>query len=426
MTRINKFLGLLFALALAALAFPASAANKLMLVSISTWTNAATPQSLGNVIPSGATSILLLDFANKEPNGANSVMKYVDAFIPTDVKYLLIQNQTTTVNVGSNGRPVSCPAPTQTSLDPGANGTFGLGINNANPSITLNNFTGAKPQGHFCMYFAVTTATAVCTLEQWKADANTGNSATGGQPFFDFNNPTQPYSLPISNTGCTGLLGCDTTNNKGGTLDPESDIAFIGAPALGLVRGNNTTLVASGDGTVPNCTVVPFQLTLGTDPGTGGVNASFVVPDALNQSISAKWVALWPAVIRDPNGWTDQRPLVSWGITNPNRSITGQYTPALACNDDGTGFVNLNSAQLIALLPTIPNDCGNPPTIPDGPFCAANKAGYTQYAPGKTALVCVAQHGWTSVGPPPPNANPPLVQYWDILIDEGDSYIIPN
>jgi hypothetical protein len=411
MTQMNRFLGLLMALALTAIALPASAANKLMLVSLSTFNNAATPQPLANVIPSGSTTIVLVDWFNKEPTGANSVMKYVDVFIPTDVQYIVIQS--TTVNlIGS--KPVSCPAPTQTSANPGANGTFGLGTDAPSPSITLNNFTGVKPQGHFCLYLAVTTATAVCTVEQWKADANTGNSATGGQVFSDFNTGT-PYSLAPSNTGCTGVLGCDSTNDKGGTLDPESDIAFIGAPATGILRGNNTTLVSSGNGTVSTCTVVPFQLGLGTDPGTGGPRASFVVPNALNQSIAAKWVVLWAPVPLDTsgatNGWTDQRPLVSWGIPNPSRSIAGQYTPALACNDDGTNFAALTDPQLRALLPIIPNDC------PGGPFCTA-AATYPQYTPGRQAFACVAQHAWTSVGG--------MVQYWDIVIDESDAYIIPE
>jgi Divergent InlB B-repeat domain len=206
-------------------------------------------------------------------------------------------------------------------------------------------------------------------------------SATG------FPSPTSnsPFKISIP----TGTIGCDPDNNKGGSFDPTTDMAFgPGDPSLvyGLIRGPNTD---SGP-----CTLIPYTFTLNPD------NTFSFVADKGDQKVIVEYTVVWAPVAIDPTpgtytpgagmtaGWTQRRPLFAWGMAAPG---PGDYVPALACVIDDV------TAGLGAL-----------PMIPDvDPF---HLNSHTQYLPGTQAAMCVAQHGWTSVG----GGN---VLYWTKIID---------
>ena len=392
MNKRGYLVTILTALALATFALPAAAADKVFTLTAKTYSASGAP--IGNTIPAlPAVSVLLLDFNNLTPNQFNSVFKSVQVDIPVDITYKVIQ--ATTVNNGVCGPPPTNPAPPTTTSTP----------------LTLNNLTGVKPSGHFCLYLAVKTSLTTCTGPvQWKGYANTGATITGGQPFFDPQN--NPFATTSTTDGCTGVLGCGTTpgdNLGAGGLSSQvfSDNAFVGTPDWGLVRGPNANTTS--------CTLVPYQFTLDLITQV----ASFTVNDGDKglQTLAVEYVVLWPAVNPDaaPDataGWTQRRPKLSWGIANPDPLNPTHFVSALACVIDPPTLSGLTPAQLQALLPIIPN-------VPE----FANSP-YAQYQPGQPAKMCIAQQGWTSVGLDG-NGNI-LVQYWDKVIDESDGTIIPR
>ncbi len=105
MTRINKFFGLSMAFALAAFASSADAATKQFKLYATTFTTSGV--SIGNNIPQGTTSILLLEFVNLEPTSASSVAKTILVDIPADVTYAIAKQLT--VNTSPSNPVVSCP-----------------------------------------------------------------------------------------------------------------------------------------------------------------------------------------------------------------------------------------------------------------------------------------------------------------------------
>jgi hypothetical protein len=133
---------------------------------------------------------VVLDFFNQSPGG-NSVFNSIKVDVPADVKYSVINM--VTKNSGS------CPAPAQTTITPssGPGGTF-----------QLNNITGARPTGHFCLYLAATSISSACAPSLWTGYANTGNSFNG-VPFFDSNVQTQAFSQTQTIDGCDGTLPAD-------------------------------------------------------------------------------------------------------------------------------------------------------------------------------------------------------------------------
>jgi hypothetical protein len=232
-------------------------------------------------------------------------------------------------------------------------------------------------------------------------------------------------SARISNLGVTGILDCaqywsGPGNPNDPSMDPDNDTAFVGTPTIGglwgLRRGQNTD---SSQGCVP----VNFTFLVNPDN-----TASFVYDKQTGSgheqtSAAFKYVVLWNAVPVDASGdgqgFGGHRPLVSWGT--PGTPVVGSsdYVPALMCTDDGSasgGFGSLTPTQLLALLPTIPDDSAT-----NGPFYTAFQSGRTQYQAGLKAKICVAQQGQTSVGLD--GSGNVLIQYWDKFIDESDSYI---
>jgi len=409
MNRMRKVFCFLMATIFAAFALPATAADKLFTLGASTFTGSGT--SIGNVIPAGTTVVLLLDFANQSPNGANSVMKTIQVLVPTDVSWKIIQ--TNSVNTTPNQTTVSCPtAPTYTGAAPTSTGT-----------ISLSNLTGVKPSGHFCLYLAVTSNLNACTPEIWQGSASTGS---GGQAFFDFTTQTQPYSNATTIDGCTGILGCSTGNNTGGSYGSLvlTQSGFEGQADWGIVRGPN-----SNGGT---CTLVPYQFNFNTTTKT----ASFIAGNKGAQDISAEYVVLFNPIpypgytVPGTVGfWPNYRPNLAWSntfyggngvfavsnTTTPKLPLPSlDYVPALACLDDDVAGTNV--------LPTIPDDSAT-----SGPFSSAYAAGNTQYQPGKLALICVANMGWTSLTLTSPNSfglpAGAYLQPWFKIIDRADGWV---
>ncbi len=384
MNGMRKVLGFFMVLMLAAFAMPASAADKLFTLYASTFTGSGT--SIGNVIPSGTTSVLLLDFANQSPNGANSVMKSIQVSVPTDVSWKIIQ--TNSVNTTPSQTTVSCPtAPTYTGAAPTSTG-----------AISLNNLTGVKPSGHFCLYLAVTSNLSACTPEIWTGYASTGNSLSGGTPFDDNTTQTQPYSTATTIDGCTGVLGCATGNNTGGSYGSLvlTQSGFEGQANWGIVRGNNW----AGD---LNCTLVPYQFNF--------------------QQISAEYVVVFnpiPYPGSPPSGaWPNTQPKLAWATTVPFTGPGGtpnypaDYVPAFACLDD-----DVNGANVLPTFPYVPL-FQNSATYP--------AAQYPQYQAGQPALMCIANTGWTSMTLTAGNifglTPGPYIQVWFKIIDRADGYV---
>jgi hypothetical protein len=86
------------------------------------------------------------------------------------------------------------------------------------------------------------------------------------------------------------------------------------------------------------------------------------------------------------------------------------YIPALSCVKDPDDFMAITTTStpyaLEDLLPILP-DFGAPYN--------------TYYVPGTLAKMCVAQHGWTSVGID--SSGNTLVQYWTKVIDQSDGFM---
>jgi len=406
-TRVFRIL--LAATVLAAFALPAVAADKLFLVAARAYSvSGSTVTFIGSTIPTGSTTVLLLEYQNQSPNGANSVIKSIKAWIPTDVKWTFAASKS--LNTSSQIPSVSCDAP-PASYASNAPATLGLGGDptSNSASYTQNSITGVKPQGKFCLYLAVTSIGSVsCQATQWGFEANTGNSFTGGVNFFDFNIQTQPYTLTNTQDGCTGVLGCGVPagNNQGGTygssVNHNPPLAFIGAPDWGLERAKKNK-----DGAL--CTVpVPYQFSFDTSLNTLQ-KAEFVVPDTKGEGVAVEYVLLWSPIP------TASVPAASSGLPYPRLKLAWLkdsggwiYVPALACKDDDLEQVDGSPLPTIPFVPPFNNGCTS----------STNLTGCTQpsgYRPGDTAKMCVAQEGSTSVG-----GSDPATQLWHKVIDYAD------
>lgn len=237
----------------------------------------------------------------------------------------------------------------------------------------------------------------------------------------------------------TGDLGCDSTNRKGGTLNPSALVTYVKKDdqgKWGLIRGNNKEV------TDPICAVVPyvFDLDVMNTPQT----SKFIVPDfsITGQKVSVKYTVVWGRfdVVGDAsNIWASKRPKVSWGIASPVAG-TNDFVPALPCvldpdNPDlastyPNGFASVSTADMDKLLPKIPDlppfsDLYNASTCAN---CIKGNPNYPQYQPGQKAKMCIAQQGWTATGsdatdPLDVSVDPATVQIWTSVIDQGDGYM---
>jgi hypothetical protein len=232
-------------------------------------------------------------------------------------------------------------------------------------------------------------------------------------------------SAKISNLSVTGILNCAQYWSGPGSandpsMDPDNDSSYVGTSTIGglwgLRRGQNT------DPSQTPCVPVNFTFLVNPD-NTASFTYDKTGTTPPQSSAAFKYVILWNAVPIDPSGPTQgfggHRPFVSWGTPGTPVFGTDDYVPALMCTDDGSaagGFDALSPTELIALLPTIPDDSAT-----NGPFFTASQNGRTQYTPGQKAKICVAQQGQTSVGTD--GSGNVLIQYWDKFIDESDSFI---
>jgi hypothetical protein len=254
-------------------------------------------------------------------------------------------------------------------------------------------------------------------------------------PNLQIDKPGSDYQITASATGgnllpvdsarfsiYSGTLGCTSGNNfASGTtgpgttnvpLDPRTDAAYIGTPGWALVRGPNWD---QGE-----CQQVDYSFNV--DPLSN--TATFLWDKTVQppQNAAFKYVILWSPFTVDtstastpgvmsPAGWSSVRPMVSWGIANPQRN-TLDFVPALACAGE-----DLTQGQ--ALLPVIPNVWPfNDPAAPPQ-YRPLDGSGNPQ-----TAKVCIAQSGFSSVGRD--GSGNVLVQWWDKVVDEADAVIIRN
>ena len=210
--------------------------------------------------------------------------------------------------------------------------------------------------------------------------------------------PSQQKSFTVF----TGILAC---GQKAGdpTIDPGLNLAYVDVPPnWGLVRGNNKDAAT--------CVNVPYTFTL--DATSTPQKASFVVPPGTGQAVSAIYVVVWDKVpvptTGADEGWTVKRPKLAWAKDGSGNPV---YVPALSCvKDPGAGFAAITTTStpyaLEDLMPVLP-DFGTPYN--------------TYYVPGTQAKMCVAQHGWTSVGVDGSGNN--LVQHWTKVIDLSDGFM---
>ena len=398
----NTFFTIVIGL-LATLALPASAADKVFSFYATIYNGGVA----NGVLSSSSTtpSVVLLDTFNRTPTQFNSVMKSVRDTLPANVSWSIITDKTVNGATSSCGTtPPAVPSSVTYSSGP----------------ITRDGLQGVKPSGHYCLWVAAYESgppATSCVLEQWSGQANTGQNFGGGTPFTDFANQASVFSYAFTgSSACTGVLGCDATNNKSGVLDPTLDLAYAD-PAYqgkyGLIRGNNKDAGA--------CIVVPYQFTL--DITSVPQRAKFIVPPGTGQAVSAQYVIVWgatnvvppeyPTASTDPNvGWLVNRPKVSWGTPAPPVIGTNDYVPALACVTDPADFSLVPSSDLAAVLPVIPNS---------PPFNTPALAGYPQYQPGQLAKMCVSQYGWTSLGRD--SSGNIILQQWMKFIDQADGFV---
>jgi hypothetical protein len=164
------------------------------------------------------------------------------------------------------------------------------------------------------------------------------------------------------------------------------------------------------------CTPVPFTFI------QSGTNIGFVAIKT-NQQLAVEYVVQWPPISPDAAGptagWTDKRPVLAWDF--PAQPPLNQFAPALACLCD-LSDINTVGSKCHDDVNHVPNPLGAMPIIPNvEPFITLSKPvaqggqGLTQYLPGTQALMCVAQHGWTSL----PNGT---IQHWDKVIDLSDGW----
>lgn len=314
----------------------------------------ATPAAL----PAGQITAVTVTVNNVSPKSGNSYINSLRVQIPAGVSVTFVSLQTV------NGNSTS------------SNGT----VNISGGTISVSNITGVKPAGKLLLNLSATvTGGTTCSLNAWTGSAFAGNSFNG-DAFTPFPNPDS--NVAPAYPGCDGVLNCGDTI---GNLNPALD----GTPDSGLERGTNT------DGGA--CALIPYSFDFDPTENT----ANFIAVKG-GQNPSAAYVLAWDPISIPAGGWTDVRPQVSWGtLNNPPVPNTSDYVPALACLSG-----DLNDPN--SIMPIIPN-------VP--PFDAAsNPQPQYLYDGTKKAKMCIAEHGWASVGGG-------MIQFFDRVIDQSDGYI---
>ena len=302
-------------------------------------------------------------------------------------------------------------APVQVALTDGTNPVAWF-----NGSITLVIKSGTGTNGAMLSGGSANASAGVATfpgLSINKVGSNYILTAGGGGAM-----PVDSTPFSIFANGDIGCVGgqTGTTNNydssKGKTdytYDPDGGNTPSGN-GWGLRRGSNYV--------TSNCVLVAYNF----DPPTSGNNyvASLLYDRTTGQAASWKYLVTWPdGIAVDPSnptqGWTTFRPWVSWGIDNPSSaSGSTDFVPALFCLDDPGDITQRNAAELLALLPKLPNDCDT-----NGPFCKANAAHPDVYYlddAAHPAKMCVSQQGFATG---PNNALFP----WTEVVDEADGFV---
>jgi hypothetical protein len=396
MNRMRKVFCFLMATMFAAFALPA-AADKIFSISMN-------PSSIS---PPQTIQHLFVTWTNPSTNGANSVINSVKLDVPAGVTFTINGWQTVNTTGTTVGGGTSNPA---------------IGVTQTGAAlIAISNITGAKPGGTFVLDLTVTVPNKLDCSKVSKGYAWSGTTWGGTQ--FGPSSPSADVELDFT---CT--LGCDTGNNTGGHYGSAvlTQSGFEGQADWGLVRGPNWNS--------ENCTLVPYQFNLNSTTKT----ASFIAGNKGTQDISAEYVVVfnpipYPGYTVPPGStvgfWPNYRPNLAWsntfyggngvfavsGTTTPKLPLPSlDYVPALACLDDNVAGPNV--------LPTIPDDSAT-----SGPFSTAYAAGNTQYQPGKLALICVANMGWTSLTLPFPNSfglpAGAYLQPWYKIIDRADGWV---
>jgi hypothetical protein len=380
MNSMRKVLCFLMAMGLAAFALPA-AADKIFSISMDP---SSIPQQLPQTIPH-----LKVTWTNPATNGANSVINSVKLDVPAGVTFKINGWTTTNLTGTTVGGGTSDPP-----INTTKNGPY---------LIAISNITGAKAGGTFVLDLAVTVNTNDCSKIS-KGYAWSGNTWGGTQ--FSPSSPGADMELDFT---CT--IGCPTatTYPTAGNL-PVFPVSSYdsGTPDWGLVRVTNY----SG-----SCTPAAFTFNL------TGNNASFVAIKS-NQQLAVEYVVQWNPTTTDAAGptpptsppystagWSDKRPTLAWGTFPTGTPTLSQYSPALACLKDLSDLSSTDNPSIA--LPLIPNV---EPFITLSKSVALGGQGLTQYAPGTQALMCVAQHGWTTL----PDGT---IQHWDKIIDESDGFV---
>jgi hypothetical protein len=206
----------------------------------------------------------------------------------------------------------------------------------------------------------------------------------------------------------SGILNCgDSTSSSSANIDVTKDWSYpygnvVPAGGWSLIRGVNKT----GTG----CDPIPFVFNLDTSSTTQ--NGSFIVPSTVTQAVSAEYVVVWKPVPTSSAWKTLKQPQVAWKSSGGNPV----YMPALACVTDPSDFSGVSQGNLPFLLPFIPDIApyNQPPLSTVYPRLDSN-------GNPNRMLMCVAQQGWTTVGPLQSNGET-LVQPWTKFIDQGDGF----
>ena len=330
-------------------------------------------------------------------------------------------NKNVTANFVSNTLLVTS-APSSVAVPPVL--TLPLVTNPPSPfSVTVTSSPGTV---------TITPDTTACGGATWATPVVSGMSTT-----FTFTIPsgssigaTCTISFSANNYGPTsttpplpvykGVLDCndyDSVNGAGDALyDPDlpSTLAgqgssYVGAPGWGLRRGPNR------DGSA-TCVKVNYTCNMDTsvDPAiatcTWDKNVLNFAKTGPEQA-TFKYLFLWPAKAPDASGWTSYRPWVSWPPAPQDNTRTWpNWAPLVSCVSD------LFSNPPTWILPTIPT------TDPQFAFATNPLNTLPQYQGGAVANVCGAQQGWTAIGTAgtAPGNGVPMIQIWNIIIDEAD------